>query len=162
MLSIREKSKFSAKVWVFHLEISSVNNFRRLATLKQIKIPITDWNWEVFYTLKFIEVCSEKTCKNSYRIETRVVIYFFLLKDFAGTKSTKSTKTQRSKSTERYKRTKIITALKKHLRGKKPLIRLFGFLCFLYARKENRKKREVPIMLSIGAVSWCVKSVWAH
>ena len=42
-------------------------------------------------------------------------------------KSTKSTKTQPSKSTKRYKQTKIKNALKKHLRGKKSLIRLFAF-----------------------------------
>ena len=33
-------------------------------------------------------------------------------------------------------------AFKKHLRGKKLLIRLFAFLCFFCARrKENRKKK---------------------
>ena len=38
------------------------------------------------------------------------------------------------------KRTKIKNALKKHLRGKKSLIGVFAFFCFLYAgTKENRK-----------------------
>ena len=38
------------------------------------------------------------------------------------------------------KRTKIKNALKKHLRGKKSLIRLCAFLCA--RRKQNRKKEN--------------------
>ena len=69
---------------------------------------------------------------------------FFLRKDFALTKSTKSTKTQPSKSTKSYKRTKMKKCLKKHLRGKTSLIRLCAFLCFLWARRKEKKieKRE--------------------
>ena len=57
-------------------------------------------------------------------------------------------------------RTKIKNAPKKHLRRKKSLIYLFAFLCA--RRKENKKKRKIPTMLSIGAVRWFVKPVWAH
>ena len=54
----------------------------------------------------------------------------------------KSTKTQSSKISKCYKRTKIKNTLKKHLRGKKLLIRIFAFLCFSCARrKKNRKKK---------------------
>ena len=55
------KAKFQRN---FDLEISSVNNFSRLATLY----------WEA-YTLKFIKICSETTySKNSYHIETSQLI----------------------------------------------------------------------------------------
>ena len=68
-------------------------------------------------------------------------LYFFT-KRFRMHQKHKSINTQPSKSTKRYKRTKIKNALKKHLRKKKLLIRLFAFLCFLCARrKENRKKK---------------------
>ena len=59
-------------------------------------------------------------------------------------KAAKSTKTQPSKNTKCYTRTKIKNALKKHLRGKKSLIRLFAFLCL--RKKENRKTRKVATM----------------
>ena len=51
-------------------------------------------------------------------------------------KALKSTKTQPSKSRKCYKRTKIKNTLKKHLTGKKSLIRLFAFLCL-------RKKKSL-------------------
>ena len=47
------------------------------------------------------------------------------------------------------KGTKIKNALEKHLRGKKSLICLFGFLCFFsleVTKIENRKNRKVPKM----------------
>ena len=34
------------------------------------------------------------------------------------------------------------------------------FVLFVRTKKKNRKKRNVPTMLSIGAVRWCVKPVW--
>ena len=73
---------------------------------------------------------------------------FFLRKDFAhnkkhqkAQKSTKSTKKHKSATKQKHKnankRTKIKNALKKHLRGKKSLIRLFALLRL--RRKRNRK-----------------------
>ena len=48
-------------------------------------------------------------------------------------------------------------------KGEKVTYSLICVLCFLRARrKENRKKRKAATMLSIGAVRWCVKPVWAH
>ena len=58
-------------------------------------------------------------------------------------KAPKSTKTQPSKSTNRYRRTKIKNALKRHLTGKKSLIRLFAFSCL-------RKKIETELNRVVG------------
>ena len=53
-----------------------------------------------------------------------VFLLFFLRKDFT---RIKSTKTHTSKITKKV----VLNALKKHLRGRKSLIRLLAFLCFL-------------------------------
>ena len=40
----------------------------------------------------------------------------------------------------------------------------YSLICVfvLFACVKKRKKRKVSTMLSIGAVRWCVKSVWTH
>ena len=64
---------------------------------------------------------------------------------------------------QKYNQAKAQNAAQSTSKGKKSLIRLFAFLCFLWAwRKENRKKRKAPTMLSIGAVYRCVKSSWTR
>ena len=70
------------------------------------------------------------------------IYLFFLQKDFAHTKSTKSTKTQPSKSTKRYRKTKIKNALKKHLRGKVAYSLICVFVLFVRAKKKKIEKRR--------------------
>ena len=73
--------------------------------------------------------------------------YFFTKRFYTHKKAQKSTeKQQKHKNTTKQKqknvnnRTKIKNALKKHLRRKNSLSRVFAFLCLLCARrKENRK-----------------------
>ena len=73
-----ERAKFQRK---FDLEISSLNNFRRLATL----------NCKA-YTFKFIKICSETAySKNFYHIETIQLIWIakqltrcYMAQDFTG------------------------------------------------------------------------------
>ena len=57
------------------------------------------------------------------------VLFFCLRKDFARTKSIKKTKKKNTTQKNANKRIKIKNVYKKHLRGKKSLIRLFAFLC---------------------------------
>ena len=54
-------------------------------------------------------------------------VLFFKRKDFTRTKSTKTHISEQKQKRQRF------YALKKHLRGRKSLIRLFAFLCFLCA-----------------------------
>ena len=56
---IHGKSKISPKVYVFHLEISSANNFRRLATLIINQNPDYSLKMRSFLYTKFIKVYSE-------------------------------------------------------------------------------------------------------
>ena len=56
-----------------------------------------------------------------------MAVLFFLRKDFTRTKSTKTHISKQKQKKQRF------YALKKYLKGKKLLIRLFGFLCFLCA-----------------------------
>ena len=109
--------------------------------------------------IKKIHACNRMNFCSNVNEVIRAVLnsLFFLQKDFARTKITKSTKsTESTKSTKVQRRKqakaqnatreqKLKSALKKHLSGKRSLIRLFAFLCFLCARrKENRKKRKKP------------------
>ena len=52
-------------------------------------------------------------------------VLFFKRKDFTQTKSTKT------HISEQKNKGSVLNALKKHLRGRKSLIRLLAFLCFL-------------------------------
>ena len=70
----------------------------------------------------------------------------------------KSTKTQPTKSTKCFMRTKIKN-VPKNIYGEKSHLFAYLHFCAFCARKE---KRKASTMLSIGAVRWCVKSVWAH
>ena len=54
-------------------------------------------------------------------------VLFFKRKDFTRTESTKTHISEQKQKRQRF------YALKKHLRGRKSLIRLFAFLCFLCA-----------------------------
>ena len=79
--------------------------------------------------------------------------FFFYKKILQAPKSPKAPKAQRRNQAKAKNATSEQKSLKNILRGKKSLIRSFAFLCFLCARrKENRKKRNVSTMLSIGAV----------
>ena len=55
-------------------------------------------------------------------------------------KNTKRTKKHKNATKQKHKnankQTKIKNVLKKHLSGKKWLIHLFAFLCFLYERRK--------------------------
>ena len=77
--------------------------------------------------------------------------FFFLRKDFARTKKhQKAQKHKKHKNATKQKhknankRTKIKNALKKHLRGKKSLIRLFEFLCL------QRKVSTIEMLVSLN------------
>ena len=124
---------------------------RTLSCLYVIIMSCTSFQSESkFYSLPECQgtPCSKQAAHLSSNVNEviRAVLnsLFFLRKDFARTKSTKSTKTQPSKSTKRYKRTKIKNTLKKYLRGKKSLIRLFAFLCFLCEGKKMEKRKKSP------------------
>ena len=110
------------------------------------------------------EKCTTKSIVNTNEIIRAVLNFLFFNKKIShAQKSIKSTK-KAPKSTKKHqkhkkapkaqkrnqakiqnanKQTKIKHALKKHVRGKQSLIRLFAFLCFLCAqRKENRNLRN--------------------
>ena len=60
-------------------------------------------------------------------------IFFFLRKDF--TQKKKAQKSTKMHITEQKQKRRRFYALRKHLRRRKSLIRLFAFLCFLCAQK---------------------------
>ena len=103
------------------------------------------------------EKCTTKSIVNTNEIIRAVLNFLFFNKKIShAQKSIKSTKKHQkhkkapkaqkrnqAKIQNANKQTKIKHALKKHLRGKQSLIRLFAFLCFLCAqRKENRNLRN--------------------
>ena len=103
------------------------------------------------------EKCTTKSIVNTNEIIRAVLNFLFFNKKIShAQKSIKSTKKHQkhkkapkaqkrnqAKIQNANKQTKIKHALKKHVRGKQSLIRLFAFLCFLCAqRKENRNLRN--------------------
>ena len=103
------------------------------------------------------EKCTTKSIVNTNEIIRAVLNFLFFNKKISHLqKSIKSTKKHQkhkkapkaqkrnqAKIQNANKQTKIKHALKKHVRGKQSLIRLFAFLCFLCAqRKENRNLRN--------------------
>ena len=117
--------------------------------------------------IKKIHACNKMNFSSNLNAVIRAILnplfHFFFTKRFCThqkhQKHKDATK-QRHKTLQANKNKK---GAQKHLRGKKPLICSFAFLCFFCARrKENRKKRKVSTMSSIGAVRWCVRPVWTH
>ena len=61
-------------------------------------------------------------------------------------KRQKAQKRNQAKPQNANKRTKIKNALKKHLSGKKLLIRLSAILCFLYTRRKDKMNSLYNVM----------------
>ena len=126
------------------------DNWKRIVIIKK-----DHDNWkriiiiEKDHVIEKIHVCNKMNFSSNINEVIRAVLSsFFLRKEFACTKSTKSSKKHqkpqklRNATKQKYKnankQTKIKNALKKHLRWKKSLTHLFAFLCFLCKRrKEN-------------------------
>ena len=75
----------------------------------------------------FLEINPSFDRISSNKNEGIRAVLFLLRKDFTCTKSTKTHISEQKQKRQHF------YALKKHLRGRKSLIRLFAFLCFLCA-----------------------------
>ena len=71
-------------------------------------------------------------------------LYFFYEKILHSPKAPKARRRNQAKAQKATSEQKMKKCLKKHLRGKTSLIRLCAFLCFLWARRKEKKieKRE--------------------